>query len=73
MTCLFKNNSLESDKFLISLLIFLLLKIVLKSILQALTSFQDLAGLSGVCLIYAKLYSSKRKEAGALKHMLEGL
>ena len=33
---IFQNNSLESDKFLILLLIFLLLKIVKESLLQAL-------------------------------------
>ena len=60
---IFQNNSLESDKFLILLLIFLLLKIVKKKpITGALNSFQYLAGSSVVFLIYAKLFSSKKEK-----------
>ena len=60
---IFQNSSLESDKFLILLLIFLLLKIVQKkSITGALNSFQYLAEPSVVCLIHAKLFSSKKEK-----------
>ena len=60
---IFKNNSVESDKFLILLFIFFLLKIVKKkSIAGALNSFQYLAGTPVVCLIYAKLFSSKNEK-----------
>ena len=59
-----QNNSLESDKFLILLLIFLLLEIVKKKkpITGALNSFQYLAGSSVVFLIYAKLFSNKKEK-----------
>ena len=63
MTCLFENNSLESDKFLILPLIFFTFENSLKkSIAGPLNSFQDLAGSSVVCLIYAKLFSSKKEK-----------
>ena len=59
----FKIIRKESDKFLILLLIFVLLKIVLKkSIGGALNSFQYLAGSSVVLLIYTKLFSSKKEK-----------
>ena len=60
---IFQNSSLESDKFFILLLIFLLLKIVQKkSITGALNAFQYLAESSVVCLIHAKLFSSKKEK-----------
>ena len=58
ITPLFKNELLESDKFLI-----LLLKIVKKKFIAgAFNSFQDLAESSVVCFIYAKLFSSTKKK-----------
>ena len=61
---------LESDKFLILLLIFLLLKIVKKkSVAGTLNSFQYLAE-SPVMQNYSLV--KKKKGGGGLKHMLEG-